>query len=221
MRDHDDKAVFGDLLEQLHDLDARLGVERAGGFVGQQHVGVVDQGARDGHALHLPARELVGQLVEMLAQADLLQRRDRALAALGAGDAGDGQREFDIRQNRLVRDEVIALEDKADRVVAVGVPVAVGVLFGRYAVYDKVAAVVAVQPADNVEQRRLAGAGRPEDGDELAVAEAHIHMIERFLHQRTGAVFFADLFDLQHWILPAMPRMAPKRRSAIKPYIKP
>jgi hypothetical protein len=43
--------------QQLHDFLAALGVEVAGGLVGQQHGGLGDDGARNGHALLLPARE--------------------------------------------------------------------------------------------------------------------------------------------------------------------
>ena len=53
--DHDHETVFGDVLQQLHDLNAGLTVQCAGRLVGQQDVGVVDEGAGDGHALHLSA----------------------------------------------------------------------------------------------------------------------------------------------------------------------
>ena len=49
-----------------------------------------------------------------------------------------------------MRDQVVGLEDKADRVIAVGVPVAVLVVFGRDAVDDQIAFIVAVQTADDV-----------------------------------------------------------------------
>ena len=47
-------------------------------------------------------------------------------------------------------DQVIALEHKADGVVPVGVPVAVCVFFCGDAVDDQIAAVVAIQTADDV-----------------------------------------------------------------------
>ena len=74
VRDHDDEAVVGDLGEQVHDLDARLGVEGAGGLVGQKDLRVVDEGAGDGHALHLAAGELAGLFVHVLAEAHALER---------------------------------------------------------------------------------------------------------------------------------------------------
>ena len=91
VRHHDDEAVAGHVAQQVHDLHARLGVEGAGGFVGQQDLGVVDEGARDGDALHLATRHLRGLLVDVVLQADALEGVEGALAALGARDARQGQ----------------------------------------------------------------------------------------------------------------------------------
>lgn len=60
-----------------------------------------------------------------------------------------------------MRDQVVALEDKADRVVPVGIPVAVLILFRGNAVDDQIAAVVAVEAADDIQKRRLSGTARP------------------------------------------------------------
>ena len=158
VRDHDDEAVAGHVAQQVHDLHARLGVEGAGGLVGQQDFGVVDEGARDGDALHLAARHLRGLLVDMVFQADPFQGVEGPLAALGARDARQGQGQLDVRQDALVRDQVVGLEDEADAIVAVGIPVARLVVLRRNAVDDEVSALEAVEATDDVEHRRLAGA---------------------------------------------------------------
>ena len=80
---HDDQPVVGDLLQHGHDLHAGLGIQSAGGLVGEQDLRVVDQGAGDRHPLHLPARELVGPFVDMVGQPDLGQRSQGPFAALG------------------------------------------------------------------------------------------------------------------------------------------
>ena len=58
MSDDDDRhaliAVERD--QRLHDLMRGLGVEIAGGFVGEQYAGPVDQRSGDGDALLLAAR---------------------------------------------------------------------------------------------------------------------------------------------------------------------
>ena len=203
VRDHDHEAVFCHILQQLHDLDARLAVQCAGGLVGQQDVRVVDEGAGDGHPLHLAAGHLGGVLVQLVAQTHFLQRLGGPAAALSARHARDGQGQFDVGEDGLVGDEVIALEHEADGVVAVGVPVPVGVAAGGDAVDDELAAVVAVEAADDVEQRGLARAAGAEDGDKFAVAQVEADPVERCLCQIAGGVFLFDIDKLKHW--PAFP----------------
>ena len=151
VRDHDDELFMRDLLQDVHDLDGGLRVERAGRLVGQQDLGVVDKGAGNGHALHLAAGHLVRALVELVAEADLLQRLRGASAPFGLADAGERQRQLDILQHGLVRDEVIALEDEADGMVAVGVPVAVAELLRRAAGNQQVTGRILVEAADDVQ----------------------------------------------------------------------
>ncbi len=200
MRDHDDELVFGDLLEDLHDLHGGLGVQRAGGLVGKEDVRVVDQGAGNGHALHLAAGHLIGLLVELIGEADLLQRLRGAAAALRGGDARECQRELDVGEHALVRDEVIGLEDEADGVVAVGVPVAVAEVFGGLAVDNEVTGAVLVEAAYDVQQRRLAAAGVTENGHELVPAEAQAHALERVHDRVARRIVLFDVDQFEHSI---------------------
>ena len=82
MRDHDDELVLGDLLEQLHYLHAGLGVKRAGRLVGKEDIGVVDERAGYGDALHLASGHLVRLLVQLVAQPDFFEHFHRSLAPL-------------------------------------------------------------------------------------------------------------------------------------------
>ena len=156
VRDHDNQAVIGDFLEQFHDLHRRGSIQGAGRFVRQQDIRVIDQGPGNGNSLHLAAGHLVRFLVHLITQTDLAERFCCPLPAFTAGDAADGQRQFDIGQDRLMGNQIVTLEDKADRVVAVAVPVAVLVAFRGDPVDDQVAAVIPVQTADNVQKRGLA-----------------------------------------------------------------
>ena len=195
---HHHEAVAGDLLQELHHLDAGLAVQGAGGLVGQEHVRVVDQGAGDGDALHLPAGQLRGLLVDVLGQADLFQGLPGPPGAFAPGDAPDGQRQLHVGQDRLVGDQVVALEHEADAVVAVGVPVPVPVLFCGDPVDDQVPAVIAVEAADDVEQCRFSRSAGAQHGNELAAAQREADVVERRLHQLAGMVCLADMIDLQH-----------------------
>ena len=54
--DHQDgSSVLADLVQDLHDLTAGLGVQVAGGLIGQYELGVVEQGACYSYALLLTA----------------------------------------------------------------------------------------------------------------------------------------------------------------------
>ena len=203
VRDHDDELIFCNLLQQIHDLYARFAVERAGRLVGEQDVRVVDDGARDGHTLHLAAGHLVRRLVELVAQTDLFQRLDGARTPLLARDARERQRELHVCQYTLVRDEVVALKDEADGVVAVRVPVAVVILLRRAAVDDEVTGGVAVQTADDVQQCGLAAAGLAQNCDELALTKGDVDALERLNLRRAGLIDLGDVFQFQHgWDAP-------------------
>src|SRR6476661_63500 len=52
---HDGVALAVQLVEQGHDLSAGLRIQVAGGLIGQDDGGLIDQSARDGHALALTA----------------------------------------------------------------------------------------------------------------------------------------------------------------------
>ena len=192
--DHHHQGVLGDLLEQVHDLHAGLAVQGAGGLVSQQDGGVVDEGPGDGHPLHLAPGHLVGALVELVPQAHLLQHLHRPLAALLLGHPGQGEGHLHIGQHRLVGDEVVALKDKADGVVAVVVPVGVLVVLGGPPVDDQVAAVVPVQAADDVQQGGFAGAALAQDGDELMFPEGNADPLQGGLAQLPGDVGFDNVF---------------------------
>ena len=172
--DHDDRlAGVVELAEHLHDLVAGLGVEVAGGLVGQDDVGVVDQRAGDRDALLLAAGELGRAVVEPVVQADqpgqlqgpLLDRRGDLAAALV------GQRELDVLDDRVLLDQVVRLEDEAD-VAAPDLGQLVVAELGDVAVAEDVlAAGGSVEAAEQVEHRALARARGAHDGDVLALIE--------------------------------------------------
>ena len=198
MRDHDDQAVVRNLGEQVHDLHTGLGVERARGLVCQQDLGIVDERAGDGDALHLAAGKLARLFAHVLGKPHAAERLDGALPALSAGHAGKREGQLDVFQNGLVWDKVVGLEHEADAVVAICVPIAVFVLACGHAVDEQVSVVVMVKAADDVEHGGLARARRPQHRHELVVAEGHRHMIERGLREVRSGVGLAHVYQLQH-----------------------
>ena len=104
---HGDAAFPVERHEQVHDLGAALGVEVAGGLVGEQHGGLGDDGARDGDALLLSAGKLGGRVILAVAEPDRVQRLGRARRAAppaGSPRYSSGNSTFscaDVRASRL------------------------------------------------------------------------------------------------------------------------
>ena len=94
-----------------------------------------------------------------------------------------------------MRDEVIALKHEADRVVAVGVPLALLEVLRALALDDQLAVVVAVQPADDVEEGRFARAAFAQHGDELLLAEGNGDAVYGARLQLAHAVHLSDVFQ--------------------------
>ena len=195
MRDHDDEALARDLLDKIHDLHAGFGIERARRLVREQDLRVVYEGARDGDALHLPARKLIGLFVQLAPQPDAPQRVCGAFAPFLRGYARQREREFDVPQNGLMGNEVVRLKNKPDAVVAVGVPVGVFIILCGNALYDQVAVRIVVEPADDVEQRRFPAARMPEHGNKLLLAEREADTLERVYGAVRHFVIFFDAFQ--------------------------
>ena len=192
MRDHDDQLFVGYLADKIHNLNAGGGIERARRLVGEQDFGLVDQRSRNRHALALSARKLIGALVVLPRQSHAVESLFRTFDALGFTYARDCQRELDVAQHRLVRYQVVALENEAYAVVAVHVPIAVAELAGADAVYAHVARSVLVESADDVEHRGLAASAGTEYRHELVFAEIQRHALERVYYRVRYFVIFRN-----------------------------
>ena len=86
MRGEHHAAVAARIAQRRLHQPRRLGVERRRGLVEEEHRGVADERARDGHALLLPARERRAVLAEHRLIA-LGQLRDEVVAV---GEPGGG-----------------------------------------------------------------------------------------------------------------------------------
>jgi hypothetical protein len=113
-------------------------------------------------------------------------------------DAAQRQCQFNVRKHRLVRNQVVALENKPDRVVPVGIPIAFVKLLRTLSPVNQIPVRVLVKPADNVQQRGFSASGRPENGSEFAAPEFQVNPPERLnLHLASG-VNFRNLLQCKH-----------------------
>ena len=120
--------------------------------------------------------------------------------------ARERERQLHVFQNGLMRNEVIALEHKADAVVAIGIPIAIAKILGRNAVDQQVARIKVIESANNVEHRSFTRTRGTQNGHELVIAKRQAYVVERHLRKRLRNVPFANTFELQHGRQPLLRR---------------
>ena len=160
VRDHYDEPVFGNLFQKLHYLNARDRIERARRFVRENYFGVVYKRAGYRHPLRLTARKLVRLIVYPVFQPDFFKRFFGASAPLFLAHARYGEGELHVLKHRLMRNQMIALKNKAYRMVSVCVPVLVAELFCADAVDNKIARSVLIKSSDYIQKRSFSAARR-------------------------------------------------------------
>jgi hypothetical protein len=190
--EHDREALGVELGQQRHDGVCHLGVEVSSRLVGPDEARRACEGACDGDALLLAARELRRPAVEPVAEADALQRLLRAPPGFALGDPDQKQRQLDVLGRREDRDEVEGLEDEAHLGGAVAGSLGVRELVDRLAVDDYAAAIDLVEAGEAIQKRRLARAGGSHHGDELAVRHLQVEPVQGDDVVGAGAVHLAD-----------------------------
>ena len=118
MGDDDESDVLGavEVEEEVGDCVGRGGVERTGGFVCEDELGLVDEGAGDGGAKFFSAGELPGKVVEALGEADGFKQMSGACFRFGSGlgpIAGEAWDE-DVFEDGELGEKMLLLEDEAE-----------------------------------------------------------------------------------------------------------
>ena len=177
VRDREDRMTFRvQFAEDLHDEVLIDLVEVARRLVRKDEHGVVDQGTRNANALLLAARKLARQMVGAVGKPHAVERFERFLLV---GDAVIVLRRHDVFDRRQVRDHVKLLEDDADLVTAQERQLVVGDFRDVDAVQKHRAARRVIHAADDIHERRLARAGRPHDGEPIALFHLEVDVVER------------------------------------------
>lgn len=94
------------------------------------------------------------------------------------------------------------MEDKAYPEVAVCVPIDILVDLGRHAVDQQVAGRIAVETADDVEERGLAAARLTQYRNEFRIAEFKVDALERADDAVAHGIVFGDVTKFEHKYLP-------------------
>src|SRR5271155_1152360 len=175
----DGGAVAVEVAEKFHDGFAVLGVQVTSRLVGHQDERIADQSAGHGDTLLLTAGELRRVVPEAVGHADAFEGVLDLLLALGGARAAIGQRQLDVFVDGEVADEVERLEDEADFAVADAGALADGELADWLAVQHVAAVARGIEQSKNREQRRLAAARRPSDGNVRAFLDLEMNLLER------------------------------------------
>ena len=197
--DHEDGLVelATGFAEHLKDGVGVFGVEVAGGFVGEDDGGTVDEGAGDGDSLLLAAGELVGAVVESALDAEhvgeVIQEGLVEFSPGGRAESGDVVGDFNVAHGREGGEKVEALEDEADLGAAHSGALGVGE-FGEVCAVDEDRAGGGVgEAAEDVEEGGLSGAGGADNGDELAGSDGEVDVAKGGNLEFAGAVGLAQV----------------------------
>ena len=177
--DHDrDAEALAEVGEQAQDLARGAAVERAGGLVAQQHLGLGGEAAGDADALDLAAGELGGVVVLAAGEAHELDELGHARLALGAGLPGDLERVGDVLGGGAGVQQVRVLEDHAD-VPSRGAQRG-AVEGGDVGAVDlDPAGGGLLEPGEAADEGRLARAGAADDAVDAAGGEVQVDAVER------------------------------------------
>jgi hypothetical protein len=97
-------------------------------------------------------------------------------------------------------DQVVTLEHKTYRVIAVGVPVPAVLVFGGFSADYQITGSALIQAADDVKHRGLATTGMAQDGHEFRRTEIDGHALQRMDHIRTGIVVLFNVNKSEHFV---------------------
>jgi hypothetical protein len=169
-----------DPLQKLHDLGSRLGVQVPDRLVREDDIGLVHQCPRDGHPLLLPSGELPGGVVPPVGEPHELQNLVEPFAVVLQLLAVQEEGEHHVLFQVQVGNQIIELKDEPD----IAPPEqALFRVFHRGqlpALHAKGPRRRGIQPADQVEEGALAGAGWPHDGEELPLLDIQVNACEDF-----------------------------------------
>jgi len=193
--DHEDGLVelAAGLAEHGEDGIGVFRIEVAGGLVGEDDGRVGDEGAGDGDALLLAAGELVGAVVEAAGEAEEAGKAVEEGVIEGLSGLGDVVGDLDVAHGGEGGEEVEALEDEADAGAAEPGAIGVGEAGELDAADGDGAGGGGGEAAEDVEEGGFAGAGRADDGDELAGLDGEVDVAESGDLELAGAVGFAEV----------------------------
>ena len=191
---HDDEGLVqfaAQAEEEGLQFGAVVRVERTGGFIGEDNVGTVGEGARGGHALLFAAREFGGFVLGARRESHELEQFGGTVGGVALALSRNEGRQHHILQGGELGQELVELKDEADVLISeareggiaqarhVGIGQGDGTLVG------------AQQSAHHLEQGGLAGTRSADDAHHFAAGDVGVDAFEHF----ESAKRFVDVAD--------------------------
>ena len=111
--DEDRNANGVEILEHPHDFLGKFGIKVAGGLIGEDQLGLVDDGTSDSYPLLLPTGKSHGQPLFLLEKTDLIQSRTDPPSHIVRVVSCDVQGKRDVFKDAAIVEESVILEDQA------------------------------------------------------------------------------------------------------------
>ena len=154
----------------------RDAVERSGRLVGEHETGMIGERARDRDSLALAAREIGREIVRSVGEPDVAEQGDCTLSALATWHVRGGHRQLDVLTHGERRQQVMQLKNEPDRVATE--LRRLGQLADADLIDEDSPARGTVQAADQLQERRLARAGRAGQCHHLAGLDGEAHVVQ-------------------------------------------
>src|SRR5271165_3232541 len=111
---NDGRAGVVQACEELHDFVALRGVQIAGGFVGEDELGILDYGTGDADELLLSAGKLIGEEIFLSDNVEAVENIADQADAFFVRKIAVGEWNFEVFKDGEAVDEVVALEHESD-----------------------------------------------------------------------------------------------------------
>jgi hypothetical protein len=196
---NDGGASFIEFSEELHDFFALRGVEIAGGLIGQNEFGILDDRAGDTDQLLLAAGKLAGEKIFFGNDVEAVESVADKAGAFFLGDIFVGERDFEVFVDGEIVDEMVGLEDETDVVFVEFVALLV-VDFVNGLIEEIVfAGPGTIEHAEDAEEGGLPCPGRTHEGDKFAGQDVESDATEYVEFVGTGIVGFFNVLELDEW----------------------
>ena len=176
--DHHSNAQFPvDLLDQLQNSVGGIGVQRAGGFVTKQNLGIGSQRAGNGNTLFLAAGKLCRVCLGLVRQAYQFQQFPGTGLCLVFGYLGQFHREHDIAQAGTLHQQIELLKNHGN--IPPGRTQFRGTEILHLATVDNnVALIGTFQHIDAAHQRGFTSARHADDAVDIPVPNGQVDIVE-------------------------------------------